>query len=164
MNAPLKHASTLFLKTVLVLLGAAVLALAGFTFPHVWRGAPAAWPTLAGTLYPAIVAVYATVVPFLVALLQAFRLLRAIDRNDAFSASSEKALGAIAYCALAMTALYACAMPFVFALADSDDAPGAVLIGAAIACAPLIVATFAAVLKKLVRSAIDLKTENDLTI
>ena len=63
-----------------------------------------------------------------------------------------------------MSMLYWVGMPLIITIADYDDAPGGVLIGAAFASAPLIVATFAAVLQKLVQTALDIKLENDLTV
>jgi ABC-type tungstate transport system substrate-binding protein len=52
----------------------------------------------------------------------------------------------------------------LYPIADADDAPGLIIIGAAIACAPVVIAVFAAVLERLLQSAIDLKSENDLTV
>ena len=55
-------------------------------------------------------------------------------------------------------------MPFVIYVADKDDAPGAVGIGLVIIFASLIIAVFAAVLQRLLQNAIDIKSENDLTV
>jgi len=60
--------------------------------------------------------------------------------------------------------LYATGIPFLFQLAELDDAPGAGVIALAFACAPLVIATFAAVLQKVLQSAINIKSENDLTV
>jgi len=166
MNIPSpKRASTFFLKTVLIFIGCIALALCVFSLPNVWIGAAREWPMIsARLLYPGLIGIYATIIPFLLALYQAFRLLRLIDRHNAFSKSSIDALRNISFCAVAMTLLYFLAMPLVVSVADSDDAPGLVLISFAFACAPLVIATFAAVLQKLVRNALDMKTENDFTI
>lgn len=159
-----KHASTFFLKTVLVVIGIAALALDVFSLPYVWVGAPKEWPTSLPVLYPGLIGIYATIIPFLFAVYQAFTLLQCIDRNNAFSESSIKALRNISWSAIAMTLLYLMAMPLAFVVADADDAPGLILYAFAFACAPLVIATFAAVMKKLVRNALAMKTENDLTI
>lgn len=161
----MKHVSTLFLKTVLVAIAVAVIVIATALLPHVWPGSiNPVYTTFMNAAYPGVFGIYATIIPFLFALFQAFKLLRNIDRNDAFSESSVKALDAIKFSAIAMTLLYALAQPMIFIFAQIDDAPGLILVAWAITCAPLIVATFAAVLRKLVRSAIDLKTENELTV
>ncbi len=165
MNAiPLKHVSTLFLKAVLVVIGSAVTALCVFSFWSVWHGVAIEWPGYPRVLFTGILGIYATAIPFLFALYQAFKLLKYIDKNTAFSELSINALNIIKYCAVAMTALYATALPLAYVVAELDDAPGLIIISTACAAAPLVVATFAAVLQKLVQSAIALKQENDLTI
>lgn len=165
MNVPSpKRASTLFLKAVLIFIGFIVLALCIFSFPKVWGDTALEWPISTYVLYPGLIGIYATIIPFLLALHQAFRLLQHIDNNNAFSEVSINALRNIKFCAAATSMLYWVGMPLVFAMADYDDAPGGVLIGAAFASAPLIIATFAAVLQKLVQNALDMKMENDLTI
>ena len=54
--------------------------------------------------------------------------------------------------------LYLGGVPLLFPIADADDAPGLVVIGFAIACVPIIVAVFAAVLQKLVQGVVDMKS------
>jgi hypothetical protein len=55
-------------------------------------------------------------------------------------------------------------MPLIIYVAEKDDAPGAVLIGLVFIFATLIVGVFAAVLERLLQNAIELKSENDLTV
>jgi hypothetical protein len=162
----MKRASTFFLKAVLIIIALGMLVFAFFAFPSIWKGVVVEWPALTVTyfLYPGLIAIFTTAVPFLFALFQAFKLLQYIDTNNAFSALSIRALRTIKYSAISMTVLYALAMPLIFLVAELDDAPGLILIYSAFACAPLVVATFAAVLQKLVQHAIDLKSENELTI
>lgn len=162
----MKRASTLLLKTVLAVIVVAVVALAIFGFPNIWMGVQAEWPAITTTnvVYPGLIGIFLTIIPFLFALFQAFKLLQYIDKNTAFSAQSIQALANIKHCAIAMTALYMTAMPLMFIIAEIDDAPGLILISFAFFCAPLVVATFAAVLQKLVQNALDLKIENDLTV
>ncbi len=161
----MKQVSTLLLKAVLVVIGAIVLIGCVWSFPYMWAGAATEIPAeILPIVYIGILGIYAAMFPFLFALLQAFTLLQNIDRNHGFSVSSVKALKIIKYCAVAMTFCYAFALPFAFLFAEADDAPGVILIATALAGAPLIVATFAAVLQMLIQSAIDMKTEHDLTV
>ena len=160
-----KRVPTLFLKAVLVVIAVAVVAIATMLFPHLWPGMMGRQiPVFAELLYPGVIGIYASILPFLFALFQAFVLLQNIDRNDAFSESSVKALRAIMFSAIAMGACYAFAQPRVFVFAELDDAPGVILVGWAINGAPIVVATFAAVLQKLIRSGVDMKAEQDLTV
>ena len=54
--------------------------------------------------------------------------------------------------------------PYIFRAADLEDAPGVVLIGLIFTFAPLIIATFASIFQKMLQNAIDIKSENDLTV
>ncbi|MDP3963758.1 MAG: DUF2975 domain-containing protein [bacterium] len=160
----MKQASTLFLKVVLIILGGLVMAFCIFAIPMMSRGVGIEWPQLTHLKYPILIGGYLTALPFFVALYQAFKLLTYIDRSIAFSDVSVRALRSIKYCGITMSILYAASTPIVFQIAEADDAPGAVLFWMLFALAPAIVAVFAAVLQKLVENAIDIKSENDLTV
>jgi biotin transporter BioY len=114
--------------------------------------------------YLVFIDLYATAIPFYFALYQAFKLLIYIDKNTAFSELSVKALKNIKYCAIAISILYVLGMPLFYLIAELDDAPGIILIGMVIIFASMVVAVFAAVLQKLLKNAIDIKSENDLTV
>ncbi|MNL82789.1 hypothetical protein D3C87_2102590 [compost metagenome] len=55
-------------------------------------------------------------------------------------------------------------MPLFYLLGEKDDAPGIIVIGMVIVFASMVIAVFAAVLQKLLNEAIDIKSENDLTV
>ncbi len=160
----MKRVSTIFLKSVLFVMAGMLLAFCIFAIPAISRGVGTEWPHLAYLKYPILIGGYLTAIPFFIALYQAFKLLGYIDKNTAFSELSVKALKHIKYCGIAMSGLYLAALPIFFQIADADDAPGLVLMGMVIAAAPLVVSVFAAVLQKLVQNAIDIKSENDLTV
>ncbi len=153
----MKQGSTLFLKLVIYLLGIAVLALCIFFTIAVMR-------ERGGLFLPILFVLYATAIPFFFALWETLKLLGLIDKSNAFSELSVKALKNIKYSALAIGGLYTLGMPFIITVADKDDAPGAVGIGLVIIFASIVVATFAAVLQKLLQDAIHIKSENDLTV
>ena len=107
---------------------------------------------------------YVPAIPFFFALHQAYALLNLIDKNEAFSESSVRAFRNIKYAGLTISALYTAGMPYIFYLGDTDDAPGVVALGFVIIFASFVIATFAAVLQKLIQTAMDIKSENDLTV
>jgi hypothetical protein len=107
---------------------------------------------------------YVPAIPFFVALYQTLKLLDYIDRNKAFSQLSVRALNSIKYCAIIISAMFAAGMPYVYYVADQDDAPGVVAIGLVIVFASLVIAVFATVLQKLFKNAMAIKAENDLTV
>ncbi|NLV59876.1 MAG: DUF2975 domain-containing protein [Clostridiales bacterium] len=160
----MKNGSTLFLKAVVLGMGAAALALYIFAVPALVASAADMRPEVAFFRYFALVGWYATAIPFYFALYRTFRLLMLIDRGMAFSELSVKALKWIKYCAAAVSILWAAGLPVVYHLADVEDAPGIMLIGLVIAFVPIVIATFAAVLQRLLKQAVDIKSENDSTI
>ena len=162
--APIKRVPTLFLKAVIVLMGLGVLALCILALPSIWRGGSEEFPMANQAAFLIMIGMYATAAPFFVALWQTLKLLRYIDRNTAFSDASVRALRAIKYCAAIIAVLYVGGIPLLIPIAEAEDAPGLVVIGMVIACAPVAFAVFTAVLQTLLQSAIDMKSENDLTI
>lgn len=160
----MKRGSTNFLRFVIVLIGTGVLALCIFALPEMWKGGSEEFPTASNAVFLIMIGMYATAVPFFLALCQTLKLLGLIDRNEAFSDLSVKALRNIKYCAIVIGVLYIGGIPLLAPIAQADDAPGLMLFGAVIACAPLVVAVFAAVLQTLLQNAIDIKSENDLTV
>ena len=107
---------------------------------------------------------YLTAVAYFTALYQTLKLLGYIDKNIAFSERSVKALKNIKYCAIAITMLYILCLPIILYMAQVDDAPGLGGIGMIITFGAIVIAVFAAVLQKLLQNAIDIKSENDLTV
>jgi hypothetical protein len=158
----MKHGSTLFLKIALFLIGAPVLSVC--IYGLTWLPYNSVNPDYAHILYPIIIGMYVSVIPFFVALYQAYKLLSFIDKNQAFSELSVKALKKIKFCAILISGLYVVIEPFVFLVADLDDAPGLVIIGMVPIFASLVIAVFAAVLQRLLQEAIDIKSENDLIV
>lgn len=118
---------TLFLKVVVFLLSVPILAICIFLLPMIAKDA-ADWE-LAYLLYPILIGMYASTLPFFLALYQAFRLLTFIDKNHAFSDLSVKALRNIKLCAIAISGTFLICMPFFYLLGELDDAPGVIVIG-----------------------------------
>ena len=155
---------TLFLKAVIVLMALPVLAVCIFVVPPL--------AVFAGELIDGVpflqhffmAALYATAIAYFAALYQTLKLLGYIDRNIAFSALSIKALKNIKRCALAIAGLYILCLPVILYMAQVDDAPGLGGMGLVITFGALVIAVFAAVLQKLLQNAIEIKSENDLTV
>lgn len=158
----MKQASTLFLRVAVFIIGTPVLALCILGLP--WLANNPVNPDYAHILYPIVIGMYVLAIPFYTALFNAFRLLGYIDKNIAFSELSVSALKNIKYCAITISALYLVIMPFIYLVADKDDAPGLIIIGMIPIFATMVIAVFAAVLQKLLKNAIDIKNDNDLTI
>lgn len=159
----MKHqVSTLFLKIAVILIGIPVLTVS--ILAVYWLTKNPVNPDYAHILYPIVVGIFVSVIPFFIALFQAFKLLTYIDKNQAFSELSVKALKNIKFCAITISALYLVILPFVYLVAELDDAPGLIFIGMTPIFASMVIAVFAAVLQRLLQEAIDIKSENDLIV
>ena len=157
----MKGGPTFFLRGVVAVLGLIVLAVYLFVLPPVITSE---LTTNDFDYGPLLLGLYVPAMPFFIALYQAMKLLGYIDKNQAFSELSVKALKNIKYCALAISMLFAAGMPYIFYLADRDDAPGVVAIGFVIIGASFVIATVTAIFQSLLQNAIDIKSENDLTV
>ncbi|MDW0117672.1 DUF2975 domain-containing protein [Sporosarcina thermotolerans] len=155
---------TLFLKLAVVLMGIPILAICIFVVPEIGEFAAELYPTMPYLRYLVVIDLYASAIPFYFALYQAFKLLGYIDRGEAFSDLSVKALKNIKYCALIICGVYVIGMPLFYLMGEMDDAPGIILIGLVIIFASFVIAVFAAVLQKLLTDAIEIKSENEFTV
>ncbi|EJS06244.1 DUF2975 domain-containing protein [Bacillus mycoides] len=160
----MKQGSTLFLKTAIILIGIPVLALCIFLVPNIGKYAAELFPDIAFIKYLVLINLYATVIPFYFALYQAFKLVSFIDKGNAFSKLSVSALKKIKNCAVTISILYVVGMPLFYLVAERDDAPGIIILGMLLIFASMVIAVFAAVLQRLLKDAIDIKSENDLTV
>lgn len=156
--------STIFLRLALIVIALVAVALCIFAFPEMWRSFAFEDQVFIKPGRAIIIGMYLSAIPFLLALWQSWKLLGYIDNNTAFSELSIKALKNIKYCAIAISIFMAGASPFFYMFAQLDDAPGVVVISMSFVGAALTVAVFAALLQKLLRNAIEIKSENDLTV
>lgn len=158
----MERGTTLFLKLTLIVIALPVLALCVYGLPVMVMDPGDDYPV--SWVYLLVALGYATAIPYFAALLQSYKLLGYIDKNIAFSDLSVNALNNIKYCAFTFSFLYVIALPLFYYIAENDDAPGVILIGLAFAFAAFVIAVFAAVLQRLLKNAIDIKSENDLTV
>jgi ABC-type proline/glycine betaine transport system permease subunit len=155
--------TTLFLKIAVFIIGIPVLALCIFLVPHMANFSAKLYPNLAPMKYLVFIVMYGAAVPFYFALYQAFNLLQYIDENTAFSELSVRALKSIKCCAITISGLYVLGLPLFHFIAKKVDPPIG-LMGLIIIFASLVIAVFAAILQRLLQEAINIKSENDLTV
>jgi hypothetical protein len=160
----MKQITTLFLKFAVIFLGVPILALCIFLVPRIGNFAGELYPNIAYMKSLVLIDMYAAAIPFYFALYQAFKLLSYIDKNQAFSELSVKALQNIKYCAITISTLYLLGMPLYYLMAEGVDPPSFIPIGWIIIFSSIVIAVFAAVLQRLLQEAIHIKSENELTI
>ncbi|HYI92455.1 MAG TPA: DUF2975 domain-containing protein [Bryobacteraceae bacterium] len=160
----MRKGSTIFLQVVIVLLGIGSLALLLWE-PHLeGRNAHA---TLFQIYFndPFLTYAYTASIAFFVALYQAFKLLGYVGSGEVFSQRSVKALRTIKYCALSLVGFLLGAEAYFFLMRrGQDDIAGGVMMGLLLMFVSTIVATAAAVAERTLQSAVELKSENDLTV
>lgn len=165
--------STVFMRIIVVLLGLAILVPSIIFFPLITVSsnlvakyiATPEMPLLAyaGRLFVGAFAL--ALIAFVTAIVQTLKLLNYIDYKETFSVKSIKALNTIKICAIAISGLYLVGfMPMIYCLAKLDNAPGEIIVGAVFLLIPIAIAVFASMLMKLIQEAIEIKSENDLTI
>jgi len=160
----MKRGSAIFLQIVIVLLGAGVLAFL------LWE------PQLEGRnvnatqfeIYfkdPFLAYIYLAFVPFFVGLYQGFKMLGYARRDEVFSQRAVRALQIIKYCAITTAVFIVGAEAYIFIFVrGTDDVAGGVMMGAFIIFVSAVIATAAAVFERILQNAVDIKSENDLTV
>lgn len=159
----IKGASTVFLQVVVVLVAIVALIIL-IRFPQL-EGRAQNLDLISIYSDPFILYGYAASIVFFVALYKAFKVLEYIRQNRLFSLDSVKNLRSIKYCAIILAVAIAMAGVYVRIFhADDDDPAGFVAMCIIATFISIAVATAVAVLEKILQNAVDLKTENDLTI
>ncbi len=159
----MKKSLTIFLQIVIVALGIGVLVLMLWE-PHIeGRNAHS---TLFEIYFkdPFLAYAYTASIAFFVALYQAFRLFGYIRQNKVFSLNSVRALRIIKYCGLSLVGFILAPEAYLFIVRPGDDIAGGVAVGLFLMFVSVLIATSAAVFERALQSAVDIKSENDLTI
>ena len=154
----LERSSTLFLKLILLVLSLAVLTLCGFLLYQIIQS------DSLGDYQPILMGLVISAIPLIYIFYQAYNLLNNIDNNLSLTDSSVNSLRIIKACSFLISLMYLMGSPFIFYVAQQDDAPGVVLINIILIMGPFSVGVFTYILQKLLINAIGYKSENELTI
>ncbi|GAB4403726.1 MAG: DUF2975 domain-containing protein [Bacteroidia bacterium] len=159
----MKRISTVFLQAVVVLIGMVTLVLLIRLPLTEGRAQNLDLPSI--YLDPLILYGYAVSIAFFIALHQAFKLLQYIGQHRAFSPKAAKTLKTIKYCAITLSVSIVVAGVYIrITHSQEDDPAGFLAMCIMTALASIVVATAAAMLEKLLQHAVDMKSENELTI
>ncbi len=166
----MKKGSTIFLQVVIVLIGIGALALLLWE-PHL-EGR-----NVGATLFqiyfndPFLVLVYLGSIPFFVALYQAVKVLGYAGQGKVFSQEAVSALQKIKYCAFITAGTIVAVDVFLLIharlypeIGAVDGPEGAVMLGLVAAFISVVIGTAAVVFEKILQNAVDIKSENDLTV
>lgn len=112
---------------------------------------------------PFLAYAYIASIPFFVILYQSCKVLSCVRRNQIFTPAAVKALGTIKYCAISMIAFVIGGEIWIMNMV-SDDRAGAVAMGIMITFVSIVIAAAAAMFERVLQNAVELKSENDLTV
>lgn len=155
--------STSLLKAIIILIGLGTLAFLLWE-PHA-EGVNANATSLFDIYFddPFLAYAYIASIPFFIALYQAFKLLGFIENNHMFSDRSVKTLQMIRNCAVVIVPFIVGGVVWLF-IGESDDRPPIIIMGFITTLISLIVATAATVFARTLQNAVDMKSENELTV
>ncbi len=159
----MKKASIIFLKVVICLIGIAVLAWMIWSPQVEGRNKNSDWLSLYFN-DPFLAYLYVGSIPFFVGLYQTLKLLKSIEQNKAFSQASVYALRNIKYCSITTIGFILGAMATVMLNHGDDDPAGFFALCVITTFSLLVISVFAAVLQKIFQNAVDIKSENELTV
>jgi Protein of unknown function (DUF2975) len=157
----MKRASTIFLQVVITLVGIGILTWLLWE-PHV-EGVNAHATFFAVYFDVFIAYIYLGSIPFFVAIYQAVKLLGYIRRDEVFSERSVRALRIIKYSALILIGFVVVSLLFMIG-GDRDDRPAGVFLRLLIIFPSAVGAAAAAIAERILQNAVDIKSENDLTV
>lgn len=160
----MRHASTNILRLALLVMTGLALTISTLLTVAIYDGWNAEFPNETFARFPLLAVIWISVPAFLGVMFFTARLLNNIDKNKVYSKRSVKALQGIQRCALVISFVHTLNLPISYIVAQHDDAPGIVIIGMLFASGPFAVAVFAALMQRLLKNAIELKSENDLTV
>jgi hypothetical protein len=159
----MKQISTVFLQVVVVLIGIGALVL--LLWMPLTEGRATNLDLFHIYFDPLILYAYAASIAFFVALYKTFKLLGYIGQNKVFSTDSVKTIKSIKHCAIILGILIVLAGVYIRLFHEKEDDPaGFIAICIVTTFVSIVFATAAAVFEKLLQNAIDMKSENDLTI
>lgn len=159
----MKRISIVFLQAVIVFIGIVALAIL-IWFPLTEERATNL-DLLSIYFDKFILYGYASSISFFVLLYKAFKLLGYIGQNNIISPDSMKALRSIKYCAIILSILIVAAGLYIKIFHSKEDDPAGFLVICIVTTfVSIVVATATAIFEKILQNAIDMKSENDLTI
>lgn len=158
----MRKTSTLFLRFVICLI--AILTFTGLIWFPQTEGRAANLDLVSIYTDPFIIYVYIASIPLFVAFYQAFKILNLIDKNKIFSHAAILAVRNIKNSAFVIIGFLVLAISYIRVMVHSDDPAGPTMMGIVAVFTSLVIATAAAILQKLLQNAVDIKSENDLTV
>lgn len=145
----MKKVSIVLFQLGILFITLIVLLIAAFILPVVARDFATETPEWAYLQYPLLIAIYVTLIPFLVAIFQAFKLSRLIQLNQVFSMAAARNLKIIKVSGFIISFLY---LAGTFVLSNLVElSPGIAMLGIIIMLSSAMIALIAGILEELLK-------------
>ena len=159
----MKNIAILFLQGVIILIGVVALSVM-IRFP-LMEGRAQNLDLFSIYFDSFILYGFASSIAFFVALYKAFKLLGYIREDKLFSPNAVRTVRSIKYCTIILSVLIALAGVYIMLFHHKDDDPAGFLAMCIVfTFISVAVATAVAVLERILQNAVDMKSENELTI
>ncbi len=154
--------STVFLQSVIVLIGIGALAFLLWE-PHLEGRNQHATPFEIYFKDPFLAFAYVASIPFFVALFKTFKVLGYARQNTVFSSEALNALRTIKVCAISIIGFVAVGECFIM-MNTGEDRAGGVFMGILITFGSIVIASSAAMFERILRNALAMMSKSDPTV
>ncbi|MDT8337267.1 MAG: DUF2975 domain-containing protein [Candidatus Izemoplasmatales bacterium] len=146
----MKNYQVLFLKILIGMAIIPVLFLVLYKFPSLFIEGFSSGSEYVPYLFGSMISVCIMSVPYAISLVHTFKLLILLEKKEFVSQNSEKSLTIIKKMAFIVAIIFLVDMPFIYIIADMDDAPGLIMIGLFLMIFALAIGVFANLIKKFI--------------
>ena len=158
----MKRGSIFFLKVVIFLI--AIVALVLLVWLPQIEGRAANLDLIRIYADPLIIYTYIASITFFVGLYQAIKLLNLIEANKVFSQGAVDTLKNMKIASLILIGFIVIGVFYIRFSGQDEDSAGPTALGIIVSFAIAVIVTATAVFQKVLQNAVDLKSENDLTV
>lgn len=146
----MKNYQVLFLKVLTGMAMIPVLFLDLYQFPLLFIEGASSDSVYVPYLFGLMISVYLMSVPYALGLVHVFKLLILMENKEFVSEAAEKSLKTIKKMAFIVAIIFLVDMPFVYIVAEMDDAPGLIMVGLFLMTFALAIGVFANLIKKFI--------------
>lgn len=153
---------TIFLRFMTFLVGLPALAVGTFLLPKIAKEAiqeAAGGATMGYIIVGTLLLIYLSIIPFYLILFHFTRILVYIERDLVFSELCLHAFQKIKRYSFIISGLYVLALPFMYFIAEWDDAPGLILINVVITAAFIGLESIAFIVQNIIKKVVDKNQE-----
>lgn len=158
----MKKFSIVLFQLGILFVALCILLLAFFWLPQTAEAFAIDAPEYAYLQYPLLFGIWITLMPFILAIVEALRISRKVALDQVFTGASADHLKRIKLCAYGIMTLYV--VGFVILLQLVEMNPGIALLGILISLTSMMIGLITGILEALLRKALVIKEENDLTV